>query len=219
MAERKVWIFYSSRTEPELLDFYSEGIEYLKQSDIDAEIVDITEDKDTAQEHGITATPVLLVKHGDETNKHFGVVSGLHQILQEDLYGRSILHKLGFKEGRDAAEGIDPDAEDAVEQLEDAVASRLQDRDVTAVDIGTYRPSENTAEIAIDIESEEASGDADDFRPFLGGAFTEVFGTGVRAVVSGADEQNQRYTFTVSPPTEERKKGLGDLLKKLTDRS
>ncbi len=74
-AERIVRIFYSSTTDPELMVFYSDGISYLKDSDVELDIIDIAEEPEKAREFDITTTPTVLVEKDGEIHKEFGVVS------------------------------------------------------------------------------------------------------------------------------------------------
>lgn len=82
--EPKVWIFYSSKTEPELLVFYADGLAYLKDNDIEMKVVDIAEDPDTAREYDVTSTPTVLIEEEGEIEEEFGVVSYLNGILEKE---------------------------------------------------------------------------------------------------------------------------------------
>jgi len=75
MSEKIVRIFYSSTTEPELMVFYSDGISYMKDSDVDVEIIDISEEPEKAREFDITTTPTVSVEKDGEIHEEFGVVS------------------------------------------------------------------------------------------------------------------------------------------------
>lgn len=75
MSSKKVRIFYSSKTEPELLVFYSDGISYLQGSNVDVELIDISEKPEKANRFNITATPTVLVEKEGKIHKEFGVVS------------------------------------------------------------------------------------------------------------------------------------------------
>jgi len=75
MNDRIVRIFYSSTTEPELLVFYSDGISYLKDSDVDVEIIDTSEEPEKAKKFDITTTPTVLVEKDGDIHKEFGIVS------------------------------------------------------------------------------------------------------------------------------------------------
>lgn len=73
MSDKVVRIFYSSTTEPELMVFYSDGISYLQDSDVDVQIIDISEEPEKAREYDITTTPTVLVEKNGEIHKEFGV--------------------------------------------------------------------------------------------------------------------------------------------------
>jgi len=73
MSDKIVRIFYSSTTEPELLVFYSDGISYLKDSNVDVQIIDISEEPDKAREFDVTTTPTVSVEKNGEIHKEFGV--------------------------------------------------------------------------------------------------------------------------------------------------
>ncbi len=75
MSDKIVRIFYSSKTEPELLVFYSDGISYLQDSDVDVEVIDTSKYPEKAKKFEITTTPTVLVEKDGETHKEFGVVS------------------------------------------------------------------------------------------------------------------------------------------------
>ncbi len=80
----KVWIFYSSRTEPELLTFYADGLAYLKDHEIGMEVIDISEDSEKAKEFGVTSTPTVLIEQEGEVIEEYEVISYLNGILERD---------------------------------------------------------------------------------------------------------------------------------------
>jgi len=73
MSDKIVRIFYSRTTEPELLVFYSDGISYLQDADVEVHIIDISEEPDKAREFDVTTTPTVSVEKGGEIYKEFGV--------------------------------------------------------------------------------------------------------------------------------------------------
>ena len=73
MSDKIVRIFYSRTTEPELLVFYSDGISYLQDADVEVQIIDISEEPDKAREFDVTTTPTVSVEKGGEIYKEFGV--------------------------------------------------------------------------------------------------------------------------------------------------
>ncbi len=76
-------MFYSSKTEPELLTFYANGLAYLKEQEIDLEVVDTSEDKDKAKKYEIKTTPSVIIEKGEEIKKRYEVVSYLNGILEK----------------------------------------------------------------------------------------------------------------------------------------
>ncbi len=79
-----VRIFYSSKTEPELLVFYADGISYLKDSDADFEIIDVAEKPEEARKDGVDSTPMVTVDENGERKEEIGVVSYLSGALERD---------------------------------------------------------------------------------------------------------------------------------------
>ncbi|MFP4052017.1 MAG: hypothetical protein ACLFVB_09805 [Thermoplasmata archaeon] len=93
MSDKIVRIFYSSTTETERLVFYSDGISYLKDADVDVQIIDISEEPEKAREFDVTTTPYVSVEKGGEIHQEYGVAgyfSGglgkeqLKKLLEED---------------------------------------------------------------------------------------------------------------------------------------
>ncbi len=78
-----VRIFYSSKTEPELLVFYADGISYLKDSDIDVKIIDVAEEPEEARKRDVNSTPFVLVEKNGEKQEEIGVVSYLSGTLEK----------------------------------------------------------------------------------------------------------------------------------------
>jgi len=76
-----VMVFYSSLTEPAILPFYSEGIEYLKNHDVVVEIVDVAKKPDLAKRNKILLTPLLLIKKDGGQERYVGVVEGFKDVL------------------------------------------------------------------------------------------------------------------------------------------
>lgn len=82
--DSKVWIFYSSKTEPELLTFYADGLSYLKEQDVETEVIDITEKRGKAKEYEVKNTPTVLIEVEEEIRKRYKVVSYLKGILEKE---------------------------------------------------------------------------------------------------------------------------------------
>ncbi len=89
----KVLIFYSSKTEPELLTFYADGLAYLKGHEIKMDVIDISEDMKKAKEFGVQSTPTVLIEMGGEVIEKYEVVGYLDGILKRDDLKRIIEDK------------------------------------------------------------------------------------------------------------------------------
>ncbi len=194
---QQVFIFYSSKTEPRLLKMYRDSIDYLEESNIDLEVIDVESDKKTAHEHEVVATPVVIVERETETHRYLGVVDGLQSVLEDDLYGQSILHQLGFKEGRRFASTHDLDKADK-DTVEQVLKDHLTAQGASEVAVTTFDRDEHVAVCEI------VPGDTDDMHghekleEFLGGCFTEIFDTGVMGVETQCGQNDHdRCEFTV----------------------
>ena len=80
----KIWIFYSTKTEPELLTFYADGLAYLKDKRISLEVIDIAKDSTKAKEFEVKSTPTVLIEEDGEIKERYEVVSYLNGILEKD---------------------------------------------------------------------------------------------------------------------------------------
>lgn len=196
--DREVLIFYSSTTEPQLLDRYQESIAYLEESNIDTEVIDVAEKREQAQEHDVIATPTVIVRDGETEERHLGIIDGLKNVLEDDIYGQSLLHQIGFKEGREFArehnlQGADRDT------VEDTLHTHVTAQGMQEVQLTAFDPEECTAEgtVTPDPESESSIWHTK-LEEFLGGVFTEVFNAGVMcAETQCADEGYDHCAFTV----------------------
>lgn len=81
---QKVWVFYSSKTEPELLTFYADGLAYLQDNEIDIEVIDLAEDTKEAKKFDIKTTPTVLIEKEGEEEQRYEVVSYLNGVLEID---------------------------------------------------------------------------------------------------------------------------------------
>ncbi|MFW6196339.1 MAG: hypothetical protein ACOCZJ_01585 [Thermoplasmatota archaeon] len=79
-----VWIFYSSKTEPELLTFYADGLAYLKDHDISLEVIDISEDSKKAKKFDVKNTPTVLIEKDGEEKERYEIVSYLNGVLESE---------------------------------------------------------------------------------------------------------------------------------------
>lgn len=85
-----VWIFYSSKTEPELLTFYADGLAYLRQQDIEMKVIDISQDKEKTKEFEVKTTPTVIISRDGEELEKYEVISYLDGILERDELKRII---------------------------------------------------------------------------------------------------------------------------------
>lgn len=194
-----VLIFYSSTTEPRLLDLYRDSLIYLEESSVETEIIDVAEDRERAQENDVIATPTVIVRSDDTEERHIGILNGLKNVLENDLYGRAILHKLGFKEGRRFAQ--DHGLEDAEQDdIESALQHHLEEKAAVTVQLSKFDKEKNIAEGLMKFEFDEDGTSAwhGKMEEFLGGVFTEVFGTGVMGVETECGKEGHEHcTFIV----------------------
>lgn len=193
---KKVLIFYSSKSEPQLLDHYGDTLTYLQETDIEAEIIDVEEEKERAREHDVLSTPAVIVEREQETHRYIGIVDGLKPVLKEDIYGKTLLHQLGFKEGRRFAR--DHDLSDASKGVvKDALTSYLGEN-ITGLELTMFDPDDPAAELVVQPKAGEDTGWHDTLEEFLGGVFTEVFDTGVMGAESECGlKDHDQCTFTV----------------------
>lgn len=79
----KIYIFYSSKTEPEILSIYDKYTAKLREKNIDYEAIDITETKERAKEFDIKVTPsICLVINGELEMRYEGLVH-MKEVLGE----------------------------------------------------------------------------------------------------------------------------------------
>ncbi len=81
--EVEVKIYYSSKTEPNGLVFYEEGIEYLKDEGIDVRVIDVSEEKEEAKKDGVISTPTVIIKKEGKIDRKHGAVSTLRGVLEK----------------------------------------------------------------------------------------------------------------------------------------
>ncbi len=194
-----VLIFYSSRTEPQLLDRYRDSISYLQDSDIETTVIDVVEEQERAREHDVIATPTVIVRDGNTEDRHLGIVNGLKDVLSNDIYGQSLLHRLGFKEGREFAREHDLHGADR-KQVEDALHSHLTTQGMKDVQVTGLDLEDCTAEGLFTPDEDSKKGQAwhAKLEEFLGGVFTEVFGTGVMgAETKCVDDGYDHCAYTI----------------------
>jgi len=180
-GKHEIWIFYSESTEPELISFYSQGISYLQESNIKTHVVDVDKNPREAVKHNIFATPVLIIKKGKEISRYIGIVDGLKQLLESDLYGRTVLHTIGFKEGRILIRGLDLSM--GKRAIEEVLKNKLSSRGIREFKLIEFDSDKMFAKVSLiyDLAINCKTQVCGDVAAFLGGIFTEIFGRGVMA--------------------------------------
>ncbi len=183
----EILIFYSSETEPGILDYYGESISYLKQMKKKVKIIDIFKTPGPAKENNILATPTLLVKEGAKKKEFFGIVDGMKEILRKDLFGKTLIHGMSYKEGRDfaASYGIH---EKKKKGIEEKITIKLKGK-ISGLKIFKFDKRNAKAEIKIEYPSENSKERySTDVHAFLGGVFMEVFGKTVYSELKRSKE-------------------------------
>jgi predicted hydrocarbon binding protein len=178
---QEVWIFYSSETEPELPVVYAQGIQYLHESDIKTHVLDVHKHPELAEKHKIMATPVIIIEKGKEAHKILGVANGLRKLLTADFHGKSILHLLGFKEGRDIAKALKIPKKK--QEIEKALKSSLNSRGISNFKLIKFDIKKNYARISLtsNLAKEHEKSKTPvcfEVSALLGGVFTEIFEKG-----------------------------------------
>lgn len=175
MEPEKVFIFYSEHKQPEILDFYAEGIAYLKESEIDTDIVDIDEDKKKAREHDVITTPTIIVETNNETYSYLGLVDGMMHILTQDAYGMSVLHEIGFRDGKEVADRFEEEAG------RNDIADAVTELDVESAEVATFDHDALTAELSLipNDDEDQVKGVHNYVKAFLDGLFSELFDTSI----------------------------------------
>ncbi len=83
----KVYIFYSSRTEPEILSAYQEDLAKLREKNIDYEVIDITENKERARKYELKSTPSICVVRDGELEKRYEGIAHMKGVLGLAIIG------------------------------------------------------------------------------------------------------------------------------------
>jgi predicted hydrocarbon binding protein len=180
--KQEVWIFYSSESEPELPAVYDQGIQYLQESDIKTHIIDVHKRPELAEKYKIIATPVIIIKKGKEFHKFVGVVDGLRKLLTADFYGKSILHLMGFKEGRVLASRLRLPKEK--KKIETSLKSQLREKGISNFKLLEFDLKKNYVKISLTSDLAKEHGKSRtpvcyEIASLLGGIFTEIFGNGM----------------------------------------
>lgn len=189
-----VRVLYSSLTEPGFPEMYSDKFTYLREMGATVELVDVYENEE--EEADVAGTPVIIVTQDGETKRYFDVHKALRHMAAVDAYGQTILHKIGFEEGRRIGEKLDGNRETIRETLRDVLAGRA-----SQVSITEYRPEEADVTVEVTLKDPDPDGECDDISAFLGGLFTAVFGDGVNVVQESCMRQgDSNCRFTVAEP-------------------
>ncbi|VVB76354.1 Uncharacterised protein [Candidatus Tiddalikarchaeum anstoanum] len=78
-----VKIFYSSTTEPTILKLYADGIDYLKNTNIKLELIDVTKNLEIAKKDGVFLTPTLIIQmEGKPEQRYIGLIGGFLNIIK-----------------------------------------------------------------------------------------------------------------------------------------
>jgi len=184
MKTQEVWIFYSGGTEPEIPTLYAEGIAYLHENRIKTHVIDIDKNPEFAEKFKIMATPFLLIKEGKEEHRYIGLVDGLKKLISNDLLGLSILHFLGFRDGRMLARNFDLSKQKERREIEGILKEMLGPRGIYDFKLMEFDVIKARAEVALKLKIENEGNIkalCKELSAFLGGIFTEIFGMGVMA--------------------------------------
>jgi predicted hydrocarbon binding protein len=179
--QQEVWIFYSSETGPDIPDAYAQGIEYLHDSNVKTNIVDVRKHPELEEMHKILATHVMLIKKGKESHKFVGVKDSMTKLLNRDLVGKSILHSLGFRKGRDLAKNLKFPKKKL--ELENVLKSASSPRKINNFTLMEFEVNKNharirfTSNLAKELEETKAPV-CSEISAMLGGFFTEIFNKG-----------------------------------------
>lgn len=175
MAEEKIFLFYSSETEPEILEFYWEAISLLKEMKKEIHIIDIFKNQKIARKWKVTATPTLFIKRGFKKKEYFGIVDGMKDLLKTDLFGKSVIHTMSYKEGREYAKVSEVD-DLKIERIEQILQDKLSTYEISTVKI--YDVDRDKGFLKLDI-TPRIKGTPEtmaiEISPFLGGFFMEYF--------------------------------------------
>lgn len=201
-----VKVFYSSRAQPSLLDAYADAFQYLKEADIAVDLVDIVEDAETARENDVVVTPTVIVEQGGERHRYLGVVDGLRTILEDDMYGRSILHQKGFGQGRELASSLVLTSSNT-DEIADSLTEQLQGKGVEDISFESIDREANEATVTVCFD-EDVEPDAHihaQMAQILGGIFTELFETGVMGVEEecGLNSETSSCTLHITAEDED----------------
>lgn len=183
----KIFIFYSSETEPDILSYYSEALSYLRQLKKNVSVIDVYKMPKAAKEHKIIATPTVIVQNGKKSKEYFGVVEGIKELLKKDIFGAALIHGASYREGRQAGQkciGV-KDREEIGRIIASGLSGKAGMVKVTCLD---SRKAAATVEISY--SSAKVDSCSNEVIAFIGGFFTEVFRKSVYAEPKMAMSKN-----------------------------
>ncbi|MBW2984333.1 4-vinyl reductase [Candidatus Woesearchaeota archaeon] len=194
VKKQEVLIFYSSLTESNLLNSYSESIDYLRKLNINTKVIDVVKNRKFVEKYDIITTPLLIIKKSGKIYKYFDPIEGLENMLTRDLYGKGILNVLGFKEGRKLGRKLKVKKQKGIENsLNNVLGSRgLHDFRLVKFNAkNNYSKVRGISDIAR-VRGKSKTPVCFSIAAFLGGIFTEIFNKGVhfketKCMVQGYD--------------------------------
>ena len=186
MLDVEVLLFYSGAREIDILNLYEEIIAYLREKNMNFQIIDVDTCLNKTDYLKIIQTPILRIKMSDGEHRYIGLADGFKQLFINDLQGKSILYRLGFKEGRLLAEKLQVEKNN-YEEVEQLLQKKIALKGIYKFKLETYKPKEAYAEVSL-ISDEMVGEYGKNKTPicfenaaFLSGIFTELFNKEVHA--------------------------------------
>ena len=179
MTQDKIFFFYSSETEPDILDFYGEILSLLKSKNKNVLVVDTYKNPKIAQKFKIDATPTLIVKKGSKINEYFGIIDGMKELLITDLFGKSLFHGLSHRNGRDYSLKFKLKNQNLI-SLENILKRKLDKLGINNFSIIRLDKNKKTVKIRLkNLTIKSRKNLTSEILPFLSGVFMEIFGKSV----------------------------------------
>lgn len=199
-SKREVILFYSRSKDPNHLPHYSEGFRYLHKIGVPATIIDVDKNPRIALRHHVSATPLMVIHDGKKKYSYHGIIAGLKVLLMRDLHGKTVVHMLTFKSGRELGKKIKVKKTNipAPKRLEQEIRTALGKRGVGMVKILALDKKTSSARIMVCsdliLRRKKSSKPACfDNAAFLGGIFTELFGKGTHFKELSCIAQGRRH--------------------------
>lgn len=182
----QIYIFYSSETEPDIIRYYGDVLSYLHTIKEKVTIVDVFEKPEIAKKNNIFITPTVLFKKGKKIKEYVGILDGLKDTLSSDILGRSFLHKLSYREGREFAANKDLKSK-KVNDIEKILFNKLKKSNIDSIQIKTFDKKNKIVKIILKFKKQVSAKTIDhDISPFLSGIFMEIFKKSVYAKIIGS---------------------------------